>query len=258
MTKREGRYIAPPWIKFPTYPEQSSFWKSGSGAEYLLKFNENVDNMEEYLELFPKSPTFLEEIMPDESLSNQAKEYLCSSTKPLFLKLWRDDAKSKYSVDVNESKDVIFMYDFLLSDESRHIHIGTKTYESANDIIELAKKELTEKSPELWEELKYTVLLNAIFYKIVTDINLTKEVIKTKDHIIVFKSDNLEWGVQEENGRYVGMNLLGLAVMELRDVFKVVYENYDDIDWNLSGSPDSEEHCSCGHAHSNYKNPYYH
>ena len=44
MTLREGKYIAPPWIKYPTYPEQSSFWKSGTGAEYLLKYKENVEN----------------------------------------------------------------------------------------------------------------------------------------------------------------------------------------------------------------------
>ena len=47
MTVRDGKYIAPPWIKYPTFPEQSSFWKSGTGAEYLLKYKENVENEEE-------------------------------------------------------------------------------------------------------------------------------------------------------------------------------------------------------------------
>ena len=158
---------------------------------------------------------------------------------------------NKANVDINERNDVIFMFDTLLYDESRHIHIGTKAYSSANEIVELVESELRKKSTDLWEELKYTVLLNAIYYKFVTDINFTKEVIKTKDRIIVFKSDNLEWGVQEtEEGRYVGKNLLGLAVMELRDVLTPVYENYDDIDWELSGDPYSEERCSCGHVHT--------
>ncbi|RAP53627.1 MAG: hypothetical protein BZ138_00295 [Methanosphaera sp. rholeuAM270] len=256
LTKREGKYIAPPWIKFPTYPEESLFWKSGTGAEYLLKFEKNVENMEEYLELFPKAPTFTQGLEADDSLSKEAKEYLESQLRPLFFKLWRSDAKPKYELDLNKSKDSIFMYDNLLSDNSRHIHIGTKVYHSANEIIGLLEKDLTNISPELWEELKYTALLNAIYYKFVTDINFTKEVIKTGNRQIIFKSDNLEWGVQEEGDKYIGRNLLGLAVMELRDVLNPVYENYDDIDWQLSGNPYSEEHCSCGHVHT--KNPYYH
>lgn len=253
MTVRDGKYIAPPWIKYPTYPEQSSFWKSGSGAEYLLKFRENVENMEEYLKIFPKAPTFMEDLTPDESLSQEARDYLSSPSKPLFIKLWQPDAKAKYDIDVNERKDIVFMFDSMLSDKATHIHIGTNTYSCANEILELAESELTRKSPELWEELKYTVLLNAIYYKFVTDINFIKEVIKTKDRMIVFKSNNLEWGVQEgENGKYIGKNLLGLVIMELRDVLTSVYENYDDIDWNLSGDPFSEEHCTCGHVHANF------
>ncbi len=251
MTVRDGKYIAPPWIKYPTYPEQSSFWKTGTGAEYLLTYRKNVDDMDEYLKVFPKAPTFTEDLTPDESLSQQARNYLTSSSKPLFIRLWREDAKPKYDIDVNENKNIIFMFDSLLSDKSTHIHIGTNAYSSANEILELAESQLSEKSPQLWEELKYTVLLNAVYYKFVTDINFIKEVIKTKNNIIVFKSNNLEWGVEQtDDGKYVGKNLLGLAVMELRDVLVPVYENYNDIDWNLSGDPFSEEHCTCGHVHT--------
>jgi predicted NAD-dependent protein-ADP-ribosyltransferase YbiA (DUF1768 family) len=112
------------------------------------------------------------------------------------------------------------------------------------------ESELNKKSNIVWEELKYTVLLNAIYYKFVTDINFTKEVIKTGNSTIIFKSDNLELGVQEtDDGKYIGKNLLGLAVMELRDVLSLVYEHYDEIDWNVSGNPYSDEHCSCMHNH---------
>ncbi|MBE6485693.1 MAG: NADAR family protein [Methanosphaera stadtmanae] len=250
MTIREGKYIAPPWIKYPTYPEQSLFWKSGSGAEYLLKFKENVKNEEEYLKIFPKAPTFTKELTPSESLSQEVKDFLGSSSKPLLIRLWKEDAKPKYEFDINEREDIIFMFDKLFYDDSKHFHIGTKGYSSANEIVELVESELRKESSQLWDELKYTVILNAIYYKFVSDINFTKEVIKTKDNVIVYKSNNLELGVQEtDDGKYVGNNLLGLATMELRDVLKEVYANYDDIDWELSGDPDSEEHCMCGHVH---------
>lgn len=249
----EKTYIAPPWIKYPTNPEQSSFWKSGTGAEYLIKFNENVDDMDEYLKIFPKAPTFTEEIKAADSLSNDTREYMQSPSKPIFMKLWSNDAKPKYVNDVNERKDIVFLFDTLFYDKSTHIHIGNKTYDSASEIFELLESELKNESSKLWDELEYTALLNAVYYKLSTDINFCNELIRTKNYIIVFKSENLELGVEEnDDGTYVGKNLLGIAVMEIRDVLRDVYENYDKIDWELSGEPYSKEHCSCGHVHTEY------
>ena len=249
----EKTYIAPPWIKYPTNPEQSSFWKSGTGAEYLIKFNENVDDMDEYLKIFPKAPTFTEEIKAADSLSNDTREYMQSPSKPIFMKLWSNDAKPKYVNDVNERKDIVFLFDTLFYDKSTHIHIGNKTYDSASEIFELLESELKNESSKLWDELEYTALLNAVYYKLSTDINFCNELIRTKNYIIVFKSENLELGVEEnDDGTYVGKNLLGIAVMEIRDVLRDVYENYDKIDWEISGEPYSKEHCSCGHVHTEY------
>ena len=249
----EKTYIAPPWIKYPTNPEQSSFWKSGTGAEYLIKFNENVDDMDEYLKIFPKAPTFTEEIKAADSLSNDTREYMQSPSKPIFMKLWSNDAKPKYVNDVNERKDIVFLFDTLFYDKSTHIHIGNKTYDSASEIFELLESELKNESSKLWDELEYTALLNAVYYKLSTDINFCNELIRTKNYIIVFKSENLELGVEEnDDGTYVGKNLLGFAVMEIRDVLRDVYENYDKIDWEISGEPYSKEHCSCGHVHTEY------
>ena len=103
----------------------------------------------------------------------------------------------------------------------------------------------------MWDELKYTVFLNALYYTIVSDINFTKQLLKTSDMGIVFKSDNFEWGVEEkEKGVFVGKNLMGIAMMEIRDVLYGVYENYDDIDWDISGEKYSKEVCNCNlHYH---------
>lgn len=242
-------YIAPPWIKYPTVPKTSNFWKTGTGAEYLIKYNENVDNKEEYYKIFPEAPTFSDDITLSDTLSVEAKEFINSSLKPLFIKLWTSDAKPKYNMDFNEDEDCIIMYDTIYNDESSHIHIGTKTYSSAKEIISLVENELKNRSPELWDELKYTLYINALYYKIVTDINFTKELIKTGDKNIIFKSNNLEWGVEKEDDKLVGKNLFGLAIMEIRDVVKDVYEHYDLIDWDLSGQPYSKERCCCNHIH---------
>ena len=84
------------------------------------------------------------------------------------------------------------MYDTLCKDTSHHIHIGTKTYDSAKEIISLVENDFKNKSSKIWDELKYTLYLNALYYKIIIDINFTTELIKTGDIGIVFKSDNLE------------------------------------------------------------------
>ena len=74
--------LAPPWIKYPTYPKNASFWKSGAGAEYLLKFNETIKNKKEYYKVFPIAPSFTDETIPSDDLSQEAIDYLASKERP--------------------------------------------------------------------------------------------------------------------------------------------------------------------------------
>ncbi|MDD6286363.1 MAG: hypothetical protein PUA60_06710 [Methanobacteriaceae archaeon] len=244
------KYIAPPWIKYPTTPKNSSFWKTGTGAEYLVKYNKQIENRIEYEKLFPVAPTFASEISPSESLNDDTVRYLTSKSKPLFIKLWREDGKPKYDLDVNNDGENIFMYDTIYKDTSYHIHIGTGTYSSVKEIIELSEEDFSDKPSVVWDQLKYTVYLNALYYKIIADINFTRELIKTGDHPILFKSDNLEFGIIEDDGKYRGHNYFGLAMMEIRDVVKDVFKNYDMIDWDISGQQYSKERCMCNHLHN--------
>ena len=246
MQNDNSNYLAPPWIKYPTSPKQSDFWKDGSGAEYLLKYKETISDEDEYLKIFPKSPTFSDDIEASDKLSKETREFLKSSLKPLFIKLWRPDGKPKYDVDFNNTQNPVLMYDVILKDTSAHIHIGNREYHSAEEIITLTKEEFKDLPVHVWEELKYTVYLNALFYKISTDIRLMNEMITKKDKEILFTSDNLEWGLEKkEDGTYKGQNLIGLAMMEMRDVIIEVYENYELIDWEISGEPYSRNFCKC-------------
>ena len=74
----DDKYIAPPWIKYPTAPEKSDFWRNGSGAEYLIKFNKNITDKDKYYKIFPKAPTFTQEVEPSTSLSEDAQELIKS------------------------------------------------------------------------------------------------------------------------------------------------------------------------------------
>lgn len=250
MSEEDITYLAPPWIKYPTYPKNASFWKTGSGAEYLIQFNQTIEDKKEYYKIFPIAPSFMDELEPSQNLSQEAINYLNSTEKPIFIKLWTEDSKPGITFEKSVEEPYIYMFDTILIDDSKHIHIGSKSYSSTEEIIQLAKEEIICKSQELWDELKYTVYLNALYYRIVADINFTKQLMKTKDHGIVFKSDNLEWGVEEkEKGVFLGKNLMGIAMMEIRDVLNKVYAHYEDIDWNISGEKYSSETCAC-HLHN--------
>ncbi|MDY2745116.1 MAG: hypothetical protein SOV21_05685, partial [Methanosphaera sp.] len=54
----------------------------------------------------------------------------------------------------------------------------------------------------------------------------------------------------EDDGKYRGHNYFGLAMMEIRDVVKDVFKNYDMIDWDISGQQYSKERCMCNHLHN--------
>ena len=69
-----------------------------------------------------------------------------------------------------------------------------------------------------------------------------KKIIYKKIHIHIVGKATLS---------FVGENLMGLAIMEIRDQLADIYENYNDIDWDVSGEPFSKVRCSCGHVHKN-------
>lgn len=243
----DKKYIAPPWIKYPTNPKKSDVWRTGSCAEYLIKFNENVDDKEEYLKIFPEAPSFTDEIKPSDTLSDVTCDFIEDPKRPIFIKLWQSDGKPKYTFDDKIDSNTIVMYDEILFDTSSHIHIGKDKFDSVEEIVALLESEFKSLGEEFWDEIKYTFYINALYYKIVSDINFTNELIKTRDNPIVFKSANLEWGIDQDNDKVFGKNLFGLAMMEIRDVVKDVYANYDLIDWDLSGEPYTKKRCMCNH-----------
>lgn len=88
---------------------------------------------------------------------------------------------------------------------------------------ELPDLEGDEKSN--WENLRYTVCLNAAYYKIMQDDELKAWLLSTDDKSFVYESDD-EWGGKT--------NLFGFALMELRDEIRRLCENEDLIDWEYT------------------------
>ncbi len=91
----------------------------------------------------------------------------------------------------------------------------------------------------LWGEVRYSVVLSGNYYKFTQNPAMMRFLLATGDKILVEASplDKI-WGIglgrQSENASrpsaWRGQNLLGFALMEVRDELRRLYKNYDLID----------------------------
>lgn len=59
-----------------------------------------------------------------------------------------------------------------------------------------------------------------------------EDLLNTGDKFIVnYNIYEYDWAICEEDKKLIGNNLYGLALMEVRDEIKRLYENADLIDW---------------------------
>ena len=93
-----------------------------------------------------------------------------------------------------------------------------------------------------WDKCKHTIVLTGNFQKFLQNPKLKDFLLRTGDKILVEASprDRI-WGIgmgkANENAEnptaWRGANLLGFALMEVRDELRRVCANEDKIDWNL-------------------------
>ena len=225
----EGKFAAPRWLVYPELDPYTIGWRMGYGEDYAM--NEPWHTREFY-ELFPKPQNW--------KFDSRKSDF---KRLPLLGYLWRDYGNAKYS---QISGDVIEVNDFITFEqkdlEFRNNHFSFKSIEHAvlaskYDLFSKADPiytsvntlkrgfYLTDEQTEYWEGIKYTVLLNACYYKFMYDDSLKRKLLDTGDKSLVYVSED-EWGGEE--------NLLGFALMELRDEIRKLYEHEDLIDWEYT------------------------
>lgn len=219
----EGKFAAPRWLVYPELSAITIGWRMGYGEDYCMNEPYRSD---EFYELFPEPQNW----MFDERQSN-FKRF------PLLGFLWRDDGNPKYS---KINPDAIFVNEFIKLDDENEFRCDTFRFKSIEHAVLLSKYlffdkcdrdcsyeelkkgfELTEDEIELWDRIKYTVCLNAAYYKIMEDPKLKEKLLKTGNKTLVYYSND-EWGGDE--------NLFGFALMELRDEIHRLCKNEDLID----------------------------
>ncbi len=106
--------------------------------------------------------------------------------------------------------------------------------------IKALGKKVKNFNQTVWDKAKYSIVLNGNYYKFTQNKEMRDFLLSTGDKILVEASPlDTIWGIglKEENPKahhpqtWRGKNLLGFALMEVRDELKKVYQNFDKINW---------------------------
>jgi ribA/ribD-fused uncharacterized protein len=92
----------------------------------------------------------------------------------------------------------------------------------------------------VWDKIKYSIVLNGNYYKFSQNGKIRDYLLSTGNKILAEASPiDAIWGIglgkKNEKaynpGTWRGENLLGFALMEVRDEIRNVYKNCDKINW---------------------------
>ena len=93
---------------------------------------------------------------------------------------------------------------------------------------------------QIWDKTKHSIVLNGNYHKFAQNKVMRDILLDTGDKILVEASPmDTIWGIglgannpkATDPASWRGLNLLGFALMEVRDELRQVYRNYDKVDW---------------------------
>lgn len=228
----EGKYAAPRWLAFPGYSAWTMGWRMGDGEDYAM--NQPYQG-ELFEDLFPEPKNWL--FNPRDPAFESLPKF------PFLGAVWDKDINPKYS---QITSDAIEVNDFITLEQEgkfrndghwfnsiEHAILFSKivSYNRDCDPYNVTLDELkndygiTDEQLAEWEVFKYTVCLNATYYKFMGDEKLRKRLLATGDKCLIYKSND-EWGGDE--------NLFGFALMQVRDELQRLWEHEILIDWKYT------------------------
>ncbi|WP_160687607.1 NADAR family protein [Clostridium sp. C2-6-12] len=160
-----------------------------------------------------------------------------SISKSCFSQWW------KSSFNVGHVK-YLFMEQYMMAEKARlfgdkEIEEKIMSCNNPNEIKGLGRK-VKNFDEEIWNDVKYSIVINGNYNKFIQNEKLKNFLLSTEDKILVEASpyDNV-WGIQmaEEDvdiknpKLWRGENLLGFALMEVRNEIKRVCKNSNMIDF---------------------------
>lgn len=266
MLKGKG-IMPPPWIAHPEIERGSIGWRMGSGEYYLMKWGSWFDALDEkeqkeYQELFPEPVTwngYWCEESEENFYTHKAKYSIKwikglflekkelnytmfwghqpapdgSITKSCFSQWWKSEFWSDFTQYCCMEQYMMAKKAELFGDEE--IRQQILQCNEPKQIKALGRK-VRNFDENVWDEVKYSIVLDGNYHKFTQNKELREFLLSTGDSIIAEASpyDGI-WGIKmkqtDENIlnplKWKGENLLGFALMEVRDEIWRVWKNVD-------------------------------
>lgn len=101
---------------------------------------------------------------------------------------------------------------------------------------------------EIWNREKYSIVVHANYYKFTQNDEMRNFLFSTGNKVLVEASPfDTVWGIglsenddeSQNPNAWRGQNLLGFALMDVRDDLRKAYQNYDRVNWSLFSRSDS-------------------
>lgn len=268
--------MPPIWMMHPSISQYSIGWRMGGGEGYKYDLHDWLETLTTpekrvYKECFPK-PIFWRDF-EDENNTNELDNYGYD-----LISFWQKEGKPKYSIGtLINSNDLEYLFfwkpnpstidyscfgqwypskfevdideyscteQYMMAEKARLFEDDEieKQIMSASDPHEMKAlgKKITNFNQEIWDKVKYSIVLNGNYYKFTQHKEMRDLLLATGDKVLVEASslDSI-WGIGLEDSdpkaqnpmMWKGKNLLGFALMEVRDELKVLYKNYEKVDW---------------------------
>ena len=272
--------MPPLWLIFPELSQGSTAWMTGYGKYYAIEFwkwlNELVpDERIQYQTMFPAPKTwrgFYDEFNERGLDKREFRKYFLHGVQ-----LWNKNDEMQYSKDEITSQQKLdlefvnfwhngddhFNSQWQISDflVDTHRYFCTEQYMIAEkarvfrdrkrrmkimettNLMEMKAlgRKVKKFRSKTWDKMKYSVVLNANYYKFSQNKEMRNRLLNINDRVIVEANPtDIIWGIglakndsEASNPKvWLGLNLLGFALMEVRDEIRKVYQNYDKINWD--------------------------
>lgn len=271
---QKDELMAPLWIMYPHIPNGSIGWRMGYGENYAIDFYEwfyklTDEKKQKYKEWFPEPKIWRK---GDRYTNNQY--WICLWNQYGITEYGINDLLVDYKQ--GKSMDYLFFWGHHPSKNGEitksclsqwwesSFQVGHLTYKCMEQYMMFEKARLFQDreieqlimncnvpkeikslgrkvknfDETIWNEVKYTIVVNGNYYKFMGNSKLRKFLLSTQEKILVEASPyDAIWGIKMDERdlnslfpeKWQGENLLGFALMEVRNEIKRVCKNIDLI-----------------------------
>lgn len=220
----------------------------GYGEDYQTKFFEWWETLSsseklEYQTLFPEPITWdgwWEDKHPDEIISHG----------DFYVPIWEQSGLPKYNLNQmqNENQPELYLFEncyfshcwmeeFSVSTQKyccmEQFMIEQKVLETNSlEQIQALDKEIQPFDQDIWDKFKYAIALYGNWNKF-NQKHILRDCLLSTGYSILIGTSSSDSPDMQNRLEWHGQNLLGLALMEVRDELRRVWENESLCDWNL-------------------------